>query len=55
MFDNTLEKSANKTKETMEMINSFISNLLINYMTKLKLISKHTFFLMEKKIQKMKI
>ena len=43
IFDNTLEKSAEKTKETMEKMNSFIKNLMMFYMTKLKLISKHTF------------
>ena len=42
MFNDTLAKSAEKTKETMDMMRHFISNLIMYYMTKLKLISKHT-------------
>ena len=42
-YKDTLEKSAKKGKETMEMINHFMRNLFMYYMTKLKLISKHIF------------
>ena len=43
IYNDTLEKSAKKGKETMEMINHFMRNLFMYYMTKLKLISKHIF------------
>ena len=43
IYKDTLEKSAKKGKETMEMINHFMRNLFMYYMTKLKLISKHIF------------
>ena len=42
LFNDTLEKAADKSKESIEMINNFTGNLFMNYMTKLKLISKHT-------------
>ena len=38
----TLERTKRKTTELTESINKYISNLLMNYITKLKLISKHT-------------
>ena len=38
----TLERTKKKTTEFTETINRYISNLLMNYITKLKLISKHT-------------
>ena len=41
LFDDTLEKSGAKAHESMRTINKFISNLLMTYITKLKLISKH--------------
>ena len=41
LFDNTLEKSAQKAKESMESLHQFISNLLMNYVSKLKIILKH--------------
>ena len=43
IYNDTLEKSAKKGKETMEMITYFMRNLFMYYMTKLKLISKHIF------------
>ena len=43
IFDDTLEKSAAKGKESIEAMTKFIRNLLMNYMTKLKLISKHNY------------
>ena len=43
IFDETLEKSKNKAKESMETMTKFIQNLLMNYITKLKLINKHIY------------
>ena len=43
LFDDTLDKSAKKAKESFESINHFVRNLFMNYMTKFKLISKHAF------------
>ena len=40
IFNNTLEKSAEKAKETIDMMNNFTRNLFMNYITKLKLITK---------------
>ena len=42
LFNDTLDKAAKKSKESIEMINNFTGNLFMNYMNKLKLISKHT-------------
>ena len=42
-FNDTLIKSTKKSKEAMESLTHFISNLFMSYMTKLKLISKHTY------------
>ena len=43
LFDDTLDKSAKKAKESFESINHFVRNLFMSYMTKFKLISKHAF------------
>jgi len=43
IFDDTLEKSAKKAKESMETVTKFIQNLLMIYITKLKLINKHIY------------
>ena len=42
IFNDTLEKATEKSKESVKMMNNFTGNLFMNYMTKLKLISKHT-------------
>ena len=43
LFDETLEKSSEKAKESMETVTKFVKNLLMSYMTKLKLINKHIY------------
>ena len=42
IFVDTMEETKQKAKEFTESVNSFVSTLLLNYITKLKLISKHT-------------
>ena len=43
LFEDTLNKSAKKSKESLESINHFVRNIFMSYMTKLKLINKHAF------------
>ena len=43
LFDETLEKSKNKANESMETLTKFIQNLLMSYITKLKLINRHIY------------
>ena len=49
LFDDTLNNSAKKSKETLKSLLHFTKNLFMNYMTKLKLISKHIVLYNEKR------
>ena len=42
IIEGTMNETKEKTKEFTESVNKFVSTLLLNYITKLKLISKHT-------------
>ena len=43
LFDETLEKSSEKAKESMETVTKFVKNKIMSYITKLKLINKHIY------------
>ena len=49
LFDDTLNNSAKKSKESLKSLLHFTKNLFMNYMAKLKLISKHIVLYNEKR------